>query len=264
MRFLWLIISLALLGLIGVGVAQKAGELRTPPRLPKNPTPFEWLEAGYKEIPANFAACSGAPRGTIHIRLSNVLGDLNGGKTVLRNMTYVPANGVTGPLAVPPRVLRPNEKRIKGFPTNLDFMTTVDRNGVRTRLLNNSGDFVLVRVTLDKTPAAADGSSPAVNERVDFLHQTVQMPTNLTGAQVEAIESDSRFAVLQAYGVDKPMFVCRRPIRLDGAKNPFVEFAVKSVGGPYSGSFGIGLVVHDPVKPYVTPIIIDPQVENEG
>jgi hypothetical protein len=264
MRYVWLIISLALLGLIGVGVAQKAGELRTPPRLPKNPSPFEWLQAGYKEIPDNLAACPGTPQGTIHIRLSNVLGDLNVGKTVFRNMTYVSANGVTGPLAVQPRILRAGEKRIKGFPTNLDFMTTVERNGVRTRLLNNSGDFVLVRITLDKTPAAADGSSAAANESVEFLHETVLMKKNLTSAQIEAIESNSRFAVLQAYGVKEGMFVCRRPIRLDGAKNPFVEFGVKSVGGPYSGSFGIGLVVHDPVSPYVTPIIIDPNVENEG
>lgn len=254
MRFVWLIISLLLLGLFGVGVAQKAGELRVASRLSKNPTPFEWLRAGYKEIPAAHAYCTGTVSGTIHIRLANVLGDLHGGRTIFRNMTYVPANNTTIPGGVSPRVLRANVNRIKGFPTNLDFKTVVESNGASQRVVDAT-HYVLVRVTLDKSPAAA-------NERVDFLYQTA--PANASPAQRDAIERDSRFAILQAYGVDRPMFACRQPIQLDADKNPYVEFVVRSVGAPYAGSFGIGLLVRDPSEPHVTPIIIDPQVENEG
>jgi hypothetical protein len=254
MRFLWLIISLLLLALMSIGVAQKAAELRTVPRLPKNPTPFEWLRAGYKEIPAGPANCSGTVSGTIHIRLANVLGDLHGGRTIFRNMTFEPGNNSAFPPGVPPRVLRADINKIKGFPTNLDFKTTVEGNGAR-QIVVDATHHVIIRVTLDKGPASA-------NERVDFLHQTA--PANAPPAQRDAIERDSRFAILQAYGVDRPIFVCRKPIQLDADKNPYVDFVVRSVGIPYAGSFGIGLLVRDPSEPHVTPIIIDPQVENEG
>lgn len=249
MRFVWLVISLLLIGLLSVGVAQKARDLRPDPRLPKNPTPFEWLQAGYKEIPAAPADPAKCPdtagktfSGTVKIRLSGVLDKLQSGQTIFRDMTFIPAIPL-GPLSGPLK-LEEVVNGVKGFPTRLDFKTVVGIGSARQRLVDAT-HYVIVRVTLDT----------AANTGVEFMQQANS-----------ADPHDSRFAVLQGYGVERRMFACRKPIAQDADGKPYVEFAVRSVSNaPYSGNFGIGLLVREPSPSNLTtPIIIDPWVENEG
>ena len=239
MRFATLAIGGLLVAVVGF-VAGRSIDRKWPPG-DGYTNPFERLQAGYAEIPAT--ACTGTPTGLIRIKLTNILGRLNAGKTVERDIAFFKVGDMGGEAILPSMVKLPElaPGDIKGFPTTLDFGTEF-RGGQR---LVDTGSHVVVRVVLDQEPMMNDG--------VQFLH-----PQDRT---------DSAFAVMRSVAPNWKMFCGRQPIRyepVDGRARAFVDFGIQSTGGPASGSFGIGLLVRDPKVPFVTPIILDPNVRNKG
>ena len=257
-----IVTSLVLLA-IGAGIGQAVAQRWAPPRLSDNPNAFERLRAGYYEI-SDVSGCQGQLQGTIRIRLSNLLGNLYGPeKTVYRDIAFFPPNamsrlerGDTGT-----DVGEPQPDVLPGFPTRLDFQTQVGPREKRQRLVDPTR-YVMVRVVLDQSAAGA-------NQSVEFLHQT-PTPAQVANDPVAAakLEAGSQFAIMRAAGTSKAMF-CSRGDIVKGDGQSYVEFGVQSVStdghlAPYTGYFGIGLVVRDSDGRHVTPIILDPGVRNEG
>jgi hypothetical protein len=222
----------------------------------------ERLRAGYVEIPLAGQTCAGQRTGTVTIRLQNLLGRLNAssnpaikGNTLERHITFDTRYGVfdsTDPNAVQGEG-RLSANELKGFfATQLDFTTRLlTRKG--PIMLVEPGKYVMVRVVLDG----------ATNPGVEFLRP-----------DTPGSEKDSAFAVMASVDTaQKNMLFCRGPIKFEDppGRNPYVEFGIQSsrlnngtLTGPATGSFGIGLLVRDETTPYVTPIILDPAVRNEG
>jgi hypothetical protein len=258
----WIVTSLVLL-VTGIGIGQVIAQRLAPPRLPEKPNAFERLRAGYYEIP-DTPDCHGQLQGTIRIRLSNLLGNLQGPeKTLHREISFFPPSAVSRleRRDAGGEIGEPQPDVLPGFPTRLDFYTLVGPRGKQQRLVDPSS-YVMVRVVLDQSAAGA-------NESVEFLHQT-PTPAQVANDPIAAakLAAGSQFAIMRAAGTDKKMFCSRRDI-VKGSDQSYVEFGVQStsVTGqpvPYTGYFGIGLVVRDSDGRHLTPIILDPGVRNEG
>ncbi len=241
MRFLTLAVGGLALAVVGFGVGRFVEQRSTPPwDLYK--TPYERLRAGYVEIPAT-PLCTGTPTGLIRIQVTQLLNTLNAKKTVKRDVVWFPMANAPGEAdsrgEAVLQLLEPSE--IRGFPTNLDFSTSL-RNGLR---LVDPTKYVVVRVVLDQPPTD--------NESVEFLH-----PVN---------KAESAFAIMRSAASNPKLFCGRREIKYElagGRQRAFVDFGLQSTGAPESGSFGIGLLVRDLHSPFVTPIILDPNFKNQG
>nr|WP_310523592.1 hypothetical protein [Polymorphobacter sp.] len=254
-------IVIASLALVGAGIA--IGWIGNRPETghegsSQPMTPLERLRAGYFEIDAT-VDCVGQPSGVIRIRISNLLDKLNAEKTIVRDVSVFRVGdkaGMAG-LANGLAMREPVKNEINSFPTRLDFATVwVDDDGIDHPLVDprqNPRQYVMVRVILDQ--------APGMNDSVAFLHP----PADAT---------DSAFAIMRQAGTDPKIFCNRRKIAtetVDGGRRTYVEFGVQSVAPvgtsvpkPISGSFGIGLLVRDGATQYVTPIILDPNVRNQG
>ena len=256
MKPLWV---LAIVTTVAAG-AFLIGQKYTPPErapdgLSYTATPLDRLRAGYRVIEPS-RQCTGAPTAMIRIRLSKVLERLHTGKTVDRDISVFRLNeseesNATANKRTTREITR---DKLKGFPTRLDFATVAVDSAGHSEQLVGPGRHVLVRVVLDQTPGS--------NDSVKFLS-----PPN--------DPSDSQFAIMRAAGTDPNFFCNRRPlVDQPSAVKPrsYVDFGVRSLadvnagGIPAFGAFGIGLAVHEDGKKwkYVTPIILDPNIQNEG
>lgn len=251
MRTLWMLVGGLALATVGYVVGSQIG--RTAPasghgRITSGP---ERLRAGYVEIPVADASCADPSKqsGFIVIRLSNLLDTLKAGKTIKRDIGYFPDNDLKPQPQLPPdpnAVVNLKDTERQGFfATQLDFSTRLRTAQFDPKLVRQ-GKFVMVRVVLDA----------ATNPDVEFLRP-----------DQPGLAMDSAFAVMAAADTGpRKMLFCRKPIMRENGPggSQYVDFGIKSTGQPETGSFGIGLLVREPGVSYVTPIILDPAVRNEG